>query len=586
MPTKPSVTPEIFAADLNYSSLTGGAALQNGTPTKVDGGASFRGEGGLIGKPALAQWYNYDFNVWSQYVKWTAEGTNAADEDAHIVETEADGRLRAAFGQFTDGGAAHPVVQIDVTGANNGLLLTGGALSTAAYGVDIDMSSVTSNGTGIRVKGAPAKPALDISAQGAVPAMLVSSDGVTVPPSQPDTGVSATSTTGTGYLGTCFGAGNAAYFANTSTGSALKIESTGGGGGTVGVVEIESDRTVPAINMTQSGDGEALMLSCTHSGGSPGIDLSYQGAGFALQVVHSGAAGRAIYALGSLSSTDPVAYFTAQNASSSALATFTSTTAITSSYAVRATGQGDGGGVTAASVGAGTAANIAAIGTGTAARISRGSQVVEINPASGTSHFTLTQFSADPSVSGSVTQVWSRDFAGLNKIAATYKSGTGRVLINASKYGHVYAITDELAGSFSETTAPSTYSVPGGTCSWEDDAFPISVAGDVYWRITGRIRRSTIGTMPEVFNIGVMPYDVTAAANMYGTLTGVPVDFINTAGGEHWVHFCATGTYTLPAIGSRQFQVRFEQQGGGGTTNGVCSYSNVVMEVWQPQHNA
>lgn len=585
MPTKPVVTPEIFAPDLNYSTLTGSAAVKNGTPTKVDGGAGFRAEGSKLGSPAPAQLYNNEFNTWSQFVRWVWEGTSAADEDAHIVETEADGRLRAAFGQFADGAAAHPVVQIAVDGSNDGIVVTGGGAATADYAIDVDMSSVTSNGTGLRIQGAPAKPAIDISSQGAVPAMLVSSDGVTVPPSQPDTGVSVTSSTGNGILATCFGAGNAGYFANTSTGSALKIESTGGGGGTVGVVEIESDRTVPAINVMQTGNSIGLLIDSSHAGGSTAISVSYNGTSNLFSGVHTGSSGSCVNVAGSVSSSSAVVSSTALNTGASAVLGTTAAAGLAGAAAIRGNASGAAYGVFANVSGSGYAGIFSQSGTGSTIRGAKGSNFIELVTNDGsTAH--MTSYTADPAVSGTVNKLWPRDFTGIHKLAATYVSGTGRVLINASKYGHVYAITDELSGSFAETTAPSTYSVPGGTCSWEDDAFPISVAGDVYWRVTGRIRRSTIGTMPEVFNIGVMPYDVTSSANMYGTLTGVPVDFVNTAGGEHWVHFVATGVYTLPAIGSRQFQVRFEQQGGGGTTNGVCSFANVVMEVWQPQHNA
>lgn len=141
---KPTIIPEIFCVDTNYSTLAQRPA-RNGTPTKVNGGAAWRNEGAKPAEGADAQWFNYDANVWSQYVKWVHEGSDTPDADAHIVETNTAGTAKILTAQLGLGGVAPSTPEVLLVRGQIPALQTGAAFaftgdSTAEAGLTVQAS--------------------------------------------------------------------------------------------------------------------------------------------------------------------------------------------------------------------------------------------------------------------------------------------------------------------------------------------------------------------------------------------------------------------------------------------------------------
>lgn len=126
-------TPTPWATNTNYST-----GPDVGTPTKVAVPSATQQDGWIPDQKPPAQWENYWHNEMYQYALWVFDGSSAMDEDAHIVETDANGLGRFAYllvGPRTAsssislsvvGSSAHPAIQ--VTGNND----TGAAMTVAA----------------------------------------------------------------------------------------------------------------------------------------------------------------------------------------------------------------------------------------------------------------------------------------------------------------------------------------------------------------------------------------------------------------------------------------------------------------------
>jgi len=84
---KPGSAPTEWASDTNFAS---GPA--SGSPTK-DGLAGAAAQGVIAGLPFEAEPLNALLNETYQWVAWVNDGTAAADADAHIVETDSDGKV-------------------------------------------------------------------------------------------------------------------------------------------------------------------------------------------------------------------------------------------------------------------------------------------------------------------------------------------------------------------------------------------------------------------------------------------------------------------------------------------------------------
>lgn len=144
---KPSEVPEIFCTDTNYSTLSQRPG-RNGTPTKVDGGAAWRNEGAKPAEGADGQWFNYDANIWSKYVRWVYEGSNTPDADAHIVETDFTGMAKIRTAQFGVSGVTPNALHVAsfrgaIAPAQDGAWFQFTGDSTEKAGVDIQASGRT-----------------------------------------------------------------------------------------------------------------------------------------------------------------------------------------------------------------------------------------------------------------------------------------------------------------------------------------------------------------------------------------------------------------------------------------------------------
>lgn len=126
MPTKPT-TLDLFATQTNYT--TGPAGLI-GTLTKIAPPGAEITEGSKANQAAFAQWENYLKNQWTVWLDWVRLGVNTPDEDAHIIETDANGT--ATISGIAAGNRN--------TGTQNGILVhpnnsggTAGLLSISKY---------------------------------------------------------------------------------------------------------------------------------------------------------------------------------------------------------------------------------------------------------------------------------------------------------------------------------------------------------------------------------------------------------------------------------------------------------------------
>lgn len=148
MPTKP-VTSYTFSTDLNYSS---GPAI--GQPTKV--APTGAAQGFVPGDGIEAESPDYMFNINGEWVTdWLIQGTSVADDDAHLVETDSNGRVSASLATFgahaTDGG---PSVTMNApTLGGSALNLTGDGSTFAAImnnpGGALATLRITHTGTGV-----------------------------------------------------------------------------------------------------------------------------------------------------------------------------------------------------------------------------------------------------------------------------------------------------------------------------------------------------------------------------------------------------------------------------------------------------
>lgn len=126
MPTKPLST-FTFATDANFSS---GPATGNPVKVTPTGAA----QGYVPGDGIESETVNYLFNICGQWVTdWLAQGSNAADQDAHLVETDANGRISTAL--LTVGGHASlapSCTMVAPAGGGNVLDVTGDGSNIAA----------------------------------------------------------------------------------------------------------------------------------------------------------------------------------------------------------------------------------------------------------------------------------------------------------------------------------------------------------------------------------------------------------------------------------------------------------------------
>jgi hypothetical protein len=145
MPVKPSITVDVRASQAVYT--TGPVGLI-GKDTKIQRAAADVTEGHKVDSPlgtfpVDAQNENYGDNVVDQYALWTSLGTNAADGDAHIVETNETGDIAVLGIECRD-------LRVTPNAGTDGIEVT---TSGGSKGVEV-IQDVTSTDHGVHVTSA------------------------------------------------------------------------------------------------------------------------------------------------------------------------------------------------------------------------------------------------------------------------------------------------------------------------------------------------------------------------------------------------------------------------------------------------
>ena len=185
MPTKPVLTPFVFATDVNY---TTGPALLIGTSTKIAMPVAERDEGWKANQVPPAQWSNHNFNHVTQWTNWVALGGAVPGEAASVLECDANGLLTLT--QMIAGGHSTSVLTMTLTPPAGG---SGSTLDVTppAAGVGILASGSTSLASA-RCINTGAGEALEALALGTGIALDVSgSSTAAVPAVRVDTGTDA-----------------------------------------------------------------------------------------------------------------------------------------------------------------------------------------------------------------------------------------------------------------------------------------------------------------------------------------------------------------------------------------------------------
>lgn len=89
MPTRPVSTVVIRASNLNYA---GGPVALQGTATKIMPPAASTDDGWQADQKPPAQWQNFNDHTPDEWVKWLSLGTDAKQEEAHVLEADILGR--------------------------------------------------------------------------------------------------------------------------------------------------------------------------------------------------------------------------------------------------------------------------------------------------------------------------------------------------------------------------------------------------------------------------------------------------------------------------------------------------------------
>lgn len=149
MPTKPGST-FTFATDALFLS---GPAVGLSVKLPPPGAA----QGYVPGNGIEAESPNYMLNIAGQWITdWISQGSNAADEDAHIVETDSNGLLSAAYAAIGGHSATGPSLTLTPGASGATMVLTGpgGAQfgATMSQGGSGATLRATNTGTGYAIE--------------------------------------------------------------------------------------------------------------------------------------------------------------------------------------------------------------------------------------------------------------------------------------------------------------------------------------------------------------------------------------------------------------------------------------------------
>lgn len=189
MPTKPSDLFPLWATDLNFSS---GPA--NGLPTKI---APLSPTQGFVPGTGIAgEQMNHLMNRVGQWLTdWLALGTSVADLDAHVIETDVNGRSRIAaltvgltastlrpLRAENNTGANVPVIDVIHSGGDTGINLVTFDPTFACIEAEQTANDATSRGLFVENTGTSGAAAVFESVGGVTPTVSILNQAVGVGP--------------------------------------------------------------------------------------------------------------------------------------------------------------------------------------------------------------------------------------------------------------------------------------------------------------------------------------------------------------------------------------------------------------------
>lgn len=145
MPTKPTHAQYLWATNPTF--VDGPAALI-GQPTKVDP-LGLEADGYHAQENPFAQWENFTKGIVTDWTEWVRLGTNVADADAHLVETDATGDINChAINAVPIGGTGTPLTATAFATGNGAVVRAAGAFDglVAFAGTGTSNAGVTGNG--------------------------------------------------------------------------------------------------------------------------------------------------------------------------------------------------------------------------------------------------------------------------------------------------------------------------------------------------------------------------------------------------------------------------------------------------------
>lgn len=291
MATKPVTTPRIWDSSGIY---TTGPFI--GSVSRVDPGVGIAAEGHRPGSlfPTAAEHENsQQFELTTWVTTWLALGSSAGAADAHILETNSDGRFRAVGARFVD---AVDETCIDITAANT--LAPAVLVTSAATAVQANMGNNAGIGFSVPIgtgAGVGFSSTLTGTAAGGAGVVVdanaaSAADGITITHAGSGVGCLITAT-GTGLALDVVGSSAALYGARIVGGglASLLAEGVGGANGAI----VQSSTTAAAIALSsvlRNNTGSALTISTP--GGSTtaarGILASVSGLAAAAEFISAG----------------------------------------------------------------------------------------------------------------------------------------------------------------------------------------------------------------------------------------------------------------------------------------------------------
>ena len=262
---KPSIADHSWATDALF---TGGDEI--GEATKVVILAGIRSQGHVPGFGHLAGYVNTWTNDAGQTLDWVQDGSATMIEDAHIVETDANGFAIAAGAVFGPKNAGdHEGITATGKGTGSGVKGTGGDssgdggefIAGATGGVGV---RATASGTGIGLSASAASGFGILAFSGGT---AISADAIGSAPTV------SIGNSGTGLGLDVAGGTNKNAIKGTGNGTGAGLEGTGGASGGAGAI-------------LQGGAGGGVGAQCSGDGNGAGCQAVGNGTGAAVEAIN------------------------------------------------------------------------------------------------------------------------------------------------------------------------------------------------------------------------------------------------------------------------------------------------------------